>query len=256
MACDYFDQTVECVVRQLKGRTETRGIVLYGSFASGAAVAGSDIDFLWIVTEGTDIAADNDSLPEITAQWMHGFFVDVRRLTEDQIREELFATVITNENHMVTALSNCRIMYETSGSVRQLVQEAERVRLSGPSMPSKLEVRLGKYYFRRALDEIKAALRAPQSEGMVRVLGVTLFVNLIYGYCRTHRLWAHKLQYLIADAEKTDPSLHMLCRRYLDARTTNDVVESLELLAQAALVPVGGWGEKSSAGGTRLADTS
>jgi predicted nucleotidyltransferase len=221
---------VDGVVRGLGEEPWTLGVLFYGSVVAGRAHRDSDLDFLCIT------AADWYS-KEI--RQVEGVEVEIQRIPETRVREELGFTSATNNNFMLNALTDGRILLDLDGRVALLVEEARRIWEAGPPPPGDLEVQMGATYFRHKLAEIVRLIEDGDPQRMLRVLADLLFFNSLYSFCRTHRRWGLKLNHMMEAIAGYDPAFHTLCAAYLQAETPGEMLHCLEAIAEAVMAPVG-----------------
>lgn len=227
------DTILAKVTEELKADKNIIGILVHGSYAMGRMRPDSDLDVLCVT--------DTDWFSK-EIRVVDGLEVEIQRMPEAKIRADLQARYPTNHNFYLNIFTEGRILVDKTGLLKEMAEEAHRIKQEGPPPPSPLEIMMGRSFFRHRMEEVKRKMARPETEAVGRVLMGLLFHNAVFAFCKSNRLWSTKLDRMLDDFERDAPAFHRLCQGYL---TSADPAEQLEWLGQIVdrVMEPNGWGE-------------
>jgi hypothetical protein len=90
-------------------------------------------------------------------------------------------------------LTSSRILFDKTGRLKEIVDESIRIKQAGPPPAIEVEILMGRSFFRHRMAEVKRHLARPESQGLSRVMMDLMFNNAVFAVCKSHRMWATKL---------------------------------------------------------------
>jgi predicted nucleotidyltransferase len=209
---------------------ETLGVLVHGSFATGAQTLGSDIDLI-CVTKTSDF--------ERHVEQVEGFEVDLCSGSRLSIQKQICSRLYTNNNSVLHAFAKGRPLLDVDGSLAGLAYEARQIWSKGPTHPTNEELDRLKTAARSASTEAaRLAIRATRSAEWQEIASVRssiLFVDSVHNYCRTHGLWASAIWELLKWNDPQYGFLQTVIRGYLRAPSLANRLQAIRDLSEAVL---------------------
>lgn len=225
-----FAKTIEELIHLLQQVPGTQGILLHGSYARNCAVSDSDIDILWITSNGR---LSDAAYPGQIIGRLGNYMVDIKAMSADEAVGAIKRPDIRNDNVYLNAFLTGEIVYDADGSMGMLALRARETWEQGPALPLEDELYQAYLFVYKGLKRLKSDLpgSGQVNQGIAKVLSAILFFDMVYGYCKSRGKWTSKLEYVIRGAQEESPDLYRLCLGYLQSKTPEEMIHSLEALA-------------------------
>jgi len=227
------DTILAKITEELKADKNTIGVLVHGSYAQGRMHPDSDLDVMGVT--------DADWFSK-EIRIVDGMEVEIQRIPEAKIRTDLRAQYPTNHNYYMNILTSGRILFDKTGSLKEMVEEAFRIKQEGPPPPNALEILMGRSFFRHRMGEVKRNMARPETEALSRVMMDLMFHNTVYAFCKSYRMWSSKLDRMLAEYEREAPEFHRLCQGYLVSDDIQQRFGWLERMVEMVMEP-NGWGD-------------
>ena len=231
---DALEEVFSETAASLRALPETVGVIAHGSFILGTPDNDSDVDVLCVLD------ADWRS---IEMREVAGFKVEIQRNPLRLVQHDLRRSHPGNNSFHLTTLIEGRILYEREGVISELAREARELRERGPQPASPLDIDLCRSGLRNRLRSMRKEAKKPEGKNLTRVLADVLFHRCLHDYCKIHRRWGTKFSRLLEQIESENPKVHARCLAFLQAREPDELIRTLEEVADAVLEPVG-WGSE------------
>jgi predicted nucleotidyltransferase len=227
------DTILEKITEELKADKHTIGIFVHGSYAQGRMHADSDLDVM-CVTDADWFSKE--------IRIVDGMEVEIQRMPEVKIVSDLRGRYPTNHNYYMNILTSSRILFDKTGRLKEIVEEAHRIKQAGPPPANEVEILMGRSFFRHRMAEVKRHLARPETRALSRVMMDLMFNHAVFALCKSHRMWSTKLDRMLIDYERDAPEFHRLCMNYLAAEDLQERFEWLERMVDMVMEP-NGWGD-------------
>lgn len=222
--------TLEEIGNQLIRSQQAAGVLVYGSVTSGDYDGHGDIDLICISRNG-----QHQHLTMTCADLVLDIYAASRSHLEASIRRE----TRTNNNFVLDAFAHGRCLASEEGNVEALMHLAGEVWRAGPSEPSPAEFQAIAAAIQKTVMAVQRSERKSQiSEEWREITHIKLsqlFLELVYSYCRVHRLWGSSLWEMLEWSHPQYQYLLAMCRKYLSADSHHHRVQVLTELADASL---------------------
>jgi len=221
---------LEHVAASVKAAHNFSGILLYGSWASEQSAPHSDVDLICISPHH-----QNYHLLMTCDEVAIDIYTSTRSLLEESIRKDSR----TNNNFVLDAFTHGRILDEGHGSIEALCKLASEIWRAGPLPPSPAERQATSMVVQKALTSCRRlAKKSKLSDEWKSIADLKLgylFQELVYAYCRVHRLWGSSLWEMLTWKSPQYQELLVLCRRYLGTNCVEARMRAIENLVYLIL---------------------
>jgi predicted nucleotidyltransferase len=216
------------LVEEFKKDSINIGAMIHGSYARGKAHAQSDMD-IFCITNADWFSKEIRMIDDVE--------VEIQTYPITRLRE----TVEKRDEFFTVAIAYAIIMFDNNGEIKLLQESAKEAMSMGPTSPSKMEILLGKSYFRHRLEEVeKIASKGSENGVLFQLLVHQIFKGIIEAFYRTRHLWKDKLSYMFDEISEKYPEFWKLCCDFNDAKEDMEKVIVLKKLVEYTLEPVGG----------------
>jgi hypothetical protein len=220
---------LERIVASVKAAHDFSGILIYGSRASTQSAPHSDVDLICISPHH-----QNSHLIMTCDQLAVDIYASTRSLLEESIRRDSR----TNNNFVLDAFAHGRMLDGDDG-ILTLCNLARDIWRAGPRPPSPAERQATSMVVQKALaSSRRLAEKSKQSkewESIAELKLGYLFQELVYAYCRVHRLWASSLWEMLTWTNPLYQDLLALCRKYLGTSCIDTRILAIDRLVQLIL---------------------
>ena len=226
------DNIIAEVSQELGRDKDSLGALVHGSHARNDPHPESDIDILCLTNTGW-------FSKEI--RMMDGHEVEIQRVPEVKIRADLKRRNALNNNYALSVLVGGRILFDKDGALAGLQKEAKRRHDEGPQEATEFEILMGRSFYRHRLGDARRTIESGDPLGLATFKMDLLFHRAIYGYCKTHRVWADKIELFLEDLKDRDSSTYGMCQSFLREKSPTERLRRLEALIEVVVKPYG-WG--------------
>jgi hypothetical protein len=223
---DYLAGRLDAVIAAIDDPSNTRSILIHGSWVRGMMDQTSDLDLVIIQNNGVVV----DS-----SRTVRGLSVDTCCGTLEGLRQRLLGKHAFNNNFLLNALCGSHVYLDRGQCALVLIKEAERLRELGPSRAAPEErAETRKALHRMFMAAFRLSLRSHNSQEAALLATMRrdqVVVQAIYLYHCMRTLWTDGLPQMLRHAKQHDLRLFGLWQIYVTADS-----ETGRLHAAAAVV--------------------
>lgn len=221
---------LEDIGARLAESQQALGVLVYGSFTNPHWDGQGDVDLICV--------GRNEQVRHSVMN-CEGLILDIYSAGRHQLEASIRRDTRTNNNFVLDAFAHGRCVVSEDGSVQSLIGLAQAVWLAGPPEPSVAEFSA----IVAAIQKTKVGVRLSERKVQIsdewdeitRIKLSHLFLELVYCYCRVHRLWGSSLWEMLGWSNPQYQDLLAMCRKYLTATSHHQRIQLLLCLADASL---------------------
>jgi hypothetical protein len=238
-----FDSFLLRAVEAVTDSADTLGVLLHGSYASGACDSNSDVDLICVTRSRQP--------RKIIHHFIDGREIGVFASSRSQISRSLHFDSGDNNNFVLYAFVRGRPLIDRNGDVADLIREANQIWEQGPPNPPqevKEQIAAGRQIIIGSLSRMTArAARSPQWREMVQLFSARLFNDCFYTYCRIHRLWSSAIWEMLTWTDPRYDEILTITRKYLTDPSPENRLQAIRELAESTIIACEGSPEPVSA---------
>jgi len=209
-----MDEEVKRYFEKLKSNPDVLGLILFGSYARGDNRSDSDVDLIVITKKGAERRIDTKDGKTYEMIWV----------SEEKALEHWKK----DKDGCYGVWSDAKIIFDKTGSVRNLKTAAKKIIANGKRKLTELEYNHKKY---DAEDQIRAIIRLSVSDKPAANYSLQVVVlKLAEQYLDINRIWSPPPKKMLQKIRDVNPGLGKLFNQFYEANLT--LQKRIELAGQ------------------------